>query len=349
MAGFELTVSNIEKENGDATSVYFELPDVLKPRFNWLPGQHISISLSADRSDNSHRNSRCYSISAPPGQPLRITVKAVKKGRVSTYINNALKMGDKVIVTPPSGRFVLSPDKTRRRTHYFFAAGSGITPIYSMLVSVLQKESESYVCLLYGNKDHKNTLFAEQLTQLQQTHADRLVVRDCHSSASWFRESPWRSSRIDAAAVQDFIKENPPYAQDCQYYLCGPGSFLPDVRQALRNIDVPDSRIHMESFGGKTADNIETGVSSKLTVQLKCRQHQVAVAKGQTLLRSMLDNNIAAPYSCEGGVCGTCRCKLRQGKVAMANNLVLDQSEVDKGDILACQSVALTEHVSIEY
>ncbi|MBO9491080.1 2Fe-2S iron-sulfur cluster binding domain-containing protein [Endozoicomonas sp. G2_1] len=344
MAWHQLTVAEVTKA-ADATSLSFDVPEHLLSTFSWLPGQHVRIKLVVD-GEELKRN---YSISAPVARPLQITVKAVNQGKVSGFINQRISVGDTLMISEPSGKFVLSPDNKLRRSHYFFAAGSGITPIYSMLVSMLEREPDSFGYLLYGNKNGKSTIFTDQLAQLAEQYSDRLVVSHCHSSPGWFSQSPWRSSRINAEAIHQFIQENPPYAQDTQYYLCGPGQFLPNVKQALNDIDVPDSRIHMESFGAGKTVLTTNSIEANLSVNLYGNKSQVSVKPGQKLLQAMLDQGIDAPYSCEGGVCGSCRCQLTKGKVDMVNNLALEAPEVEKGAILACQSLALTDDVAIEY
>ena len=345
MDWFELKVQDIKNETEDAVTVSFEVPSTIKNMFSWVPGQHVRLQLRVD----GQLISRNYSISSPKGRALAITVKHVYKGQGSGFINKKLKVGDALQVTPPMGSFILRPQAERRRSHYFFAAGSGITPIFSMLVSVLEQEPDSYAYLLYGNKDAKSTIFAEALDKLLEQYPNRLVICHCHSSPGWFSQSPWHSGRINFEAVHRFIQENPPYAQDAQYYLCGPGSFLPDVKQALRDIDVPKGRIHMESFGGVAAGFQSQAVEAELRVTLHGQDYSVAVAAGQTLLQAMLTAGINAPYSCEGGVCGTCRCSLVEGKADMNNNLILDEEEIKRGDILPCQAVALTKELSLRY
>lgn len=345
MKWFDLKVASVTKATESATTVTFSVPEEIENEFQWTPGQHITVQLNIENEVLS----RNYSISSPLSRVLSITVKAVKKGKVSNYINKSLKEGQTIKVSTPNGHFTLVPDTHLRRTHYFFAAGSGITPIYSMLISVLEGEPDSFACLLYGNKDTKRTIFSEELNDLAEKYEGRLSICHAHSSPSWFSASPWRTGRIDAIAIHQFIKENPPYAQDAHYYLCGPGSFLPDVKEALNAIDVPNRRIHMESFGGAIKSPSSESIEAKLEVSLQEQNYLLDVEPGQSLLQAMLKKGIDAPYSCEGGVCGTCRCKLKAGKVTMANNLVLDESQVNDGEILACQAIAQTEAVSIKY
>ncbi len=345
MDWFELPIASIKKATKSSTTVTFSIPESLLSIFNWSPGQHIRLQFPME----GEIECRNYSISAPLGKSLSITVKAVKNGKVSSYVNQSLTVGQSLNVSPPKGEFVLTPDSQSRRSHYFFAAGSGITPIYSMLVSMLDREPDSFAYLLYGNKDAKSTIFAEELAILEQQYSDRLTICHCHSSPGWFSTDSWRIGRIDERAVNDFIKENPPYAQDTQYFLCGPGSFLPDVKNALNTIDVPDRRIHMESFGGAASLSEMKSIEAELDVSLRGQKHKVNVNKGQSLLQAMVSQGVDAPYSCEGGLCGTCRCRLTTGKVEMANNLILSQGEVNAGEVLACQSYVQTDKISIKF
>ncbi|RLV59353.1 ketosteroid-9-alpha-hydroxylase [Parashewanella curva] len=345
MHWYDLTVSNISQETKDSVSVCFSIADNLKDLFHWKAGQHIRLQFEV-AGESYTRN---YSVSSDKPNKLRITVKKVKKGRVSTYINEGLSVGELVKATQPNGNFVLEPEQSKRRSHYFFAAGSGITPIYAMITSVLEKEANSFAYLLYGNKDGASTIFADELNQLEKKYSDRLVVQHCHSSPSWFKSSPWRTGRIDDKAVQAFISENPPYAQDCQYYICGPDSFIPNVKSALKGIDVPNNRIHSEYFGLGKPTELEGGVDADLQVLLNGEQHKLKVNAGESLLQAMLEAGINAPHSCEAGLCGTCQCVLEDGEVNMPNNSALEESEVKSGKILACQAVPHSPKLKVTF
>ncbi|WP_133406427.1 ferredoxin--NADP reductase [Parashewanella tropica] len=345
MNRYDLTVSDISQETKDSVSVYFSIPDSLKDLFHWKAGQHIRLQLEV----GEELFTRNYSISSSKPEELKITVKKVKKGRVSTYINEKLSIGETVKVTQPNGNFILEPEQSKRRSHYFFTAGSGITPIYAMLTSVLENEANSFVYLLYGNKDGASTIFSGELHQLEEKYSERLVIQHCHSSPSWFKSSPWRTGRVDDKAVQAFINENPPYAQDCQYYICGPDTFIPNVKSALKAIDVPDSRIHAEYFGLGKKTEVQGGMDADLQVELNGKKQQLKVNAGESLLQAMLEAGISAPHSCEAGLCGTCQCKLVEGEVNMPNNSALEESEVKSGIILACQAVPHSAALKISY
>ena len=217
-----LRVLKARAETKDATSLSFHVPPPLEKTFSWRPGQHLTVRF---RIDGVERR-RPYSISESPfgGGRLRVTVKRIRGGLVSNHINRNVVSGDVVDVMPPFGEFYLDPDVRRRRTLYFFGAGSGITPLYSMVRSVLVAEPHSVARLLYGNSDADTIIFADDLSRLEKDHEDRLTVRHVLSSPS--RRSSfryWRRGRITAGAVSGFIDTHPPYAQDARYYVCGAG------------------------------------------------------------------------------------------------------------------------------
>lgn len=344
----KLTVTEIHKEiGGAATSVFFAVPPNLSEQFHWQAGQHLTMRYVLD--DVEHR--RSYTISNPPCQPLRITTKRVPKGIVSNHIGDTLKPGDVVEVMPPFGGFKLAPEQLARRTHYFFAAGSGITPLYAMICDLLDKEPHSVAHLIFGNSKADQIIFREDLEALVQAQPDRFSLRHVLSAPSiWSWFTPWRTGRVDAKAVEAAVSETPPVAQDVQYWICGPGSMNADVRDALMSLDVPPNRIHMESFGDDTqvSDGV-SGVASTLKVTLGGITNDVPIAQDQTLLDAMRSANMPPPFSCQSGVCGACRAQLTKGEVHMRRHMALEDNEVAKGQILTCQSVAQTATLEVSF
>ncbi len=343
-----LTVAELRQEiGGDATSVTFTAPTGMEEHFQWQAGQHLPLRFLIDGQE--HR--RCYTISNPPDQPLRITVKRVKGGIVSNHIADRLAVGDCIQAQLPSGRFSLEPGHLKRRTHYFLGAGSGITPLFSMINTVLSSEPHSVAHLLYGNKNAKSIIFHEELDALTTAYPERFTVRHVLSSPSmWTWFSPWRSGRLDAATIATAIEETPPIAQDVQYWICGPGEMNKSTRSALLGLDVPANRIHMESFGGAAAvDTKVEGISATASITVNGGKHTVSVAAGQTVLEAALGAGLRPNYSCQSGVCGSCKARLKEGRVHMRAQMALDDKEVADGDILTCQSVAETETLIIEY
>lgn len=334
---------------GFAKSVYFEVPERLKDIFRWRAGQHLSLRFKL----NDVEVRRSYSISSSPlsGDPMRITVKRITGGLVSNHINDHIKSESNVDVMPPFGSFCLDADKNHRRTHYFFGAGSGITPLYSMLHSVISSEPHSVVHLLYGNKNEKKILFKEQLASLREINPQRISVSHVLSSPPLLSsDGYWRKGKIDGAAIESFINEYPPYAQNTQYYICGPGGMNQAVESALKNLDVPGNRIHTENYGSAIEiDNSITGMAATALVTLNGESHKVAIKENQTILEAVRQSGLTPPFSCESGVCGACRATCEEGSVHMRASMALEDAEIKQGAIVTCQSLAVSDKLKIRY
>lgn len=332
---------------GVARSVVFERPKALAAAFRWRAGQHITLRFRIGGEEVR----RSYSISSSPdaGDPLRITVKRVEGGLVSNYVNDSIEAGARVEVMPPFGGFVLDPAPQRRRTCYLIGAGSGITPLLAMLRSVLVAEPWSVVHLLYGNRDAASILFADDLSRLEAEHPGRLTVHHVLSRPGW-GAAGWRRGRIDAAAVEVWIAGNPPYAQDAQYFVCGPGGMNRTVVAALKDLDVPADRIHRESYGGAPkVDDTVAGMAATVEIVLEGRRSEVPLAAGQTLLAAARAAGPEPPFSCEAGVCGACRAKLVDGSVHLRSRAALTDEDAAAGFVLTCQAIATSPHVAICY
>lgn len=350
MSGFHsLTVAGIQQEaGGSATSVTFDLPPALAETFRWQAGQHLPVRF--ETAGREYR--RCYSISSPPGAPLRITVKRVKGGVVSNRISDSLAPGSTVEAMPPAGRFVLAPGALARRTHYFFAAGSGITPLFAMIRAVLDHEPYSAAHLIYGNRSARGIIFREELEALAAAFPDRFTLRHVLSTPRlWSGFTPWRSGRITRDAISAAFAGTPPVAQDVQYWICGPGTMNAGIRKALMELDVPAGRIRMESFGlsSPSGSTGPAGVAATASVTVNGSHREIPVAAGQTLLEAALASGLTPPHSCQSGVCGACRARLTSGRVEMRAQMALSSSEVEQGDILTCQSLAETSELAIVY
>ncbi len=345
-----LTVLDTREEiGGMAKTVMFDVPANLQEEFLWRPGQHLSFRFMV----NGDEQRRSYSISSSPytGAPLRITVKRVKEGIVSNHINDRVKQGDVIEVMPPNGSFCLDPRESERRTHYFFGAGSGITPLFSMLRSVMEAEPNSFAHLAYGNNNEKSILLEDEINATWEANPDRMTLHHVFSKLGWWSSADyWRSGKIDKAAIEALISENPPYAQDAQYYVCGPGGMNGAVKAALMSLDVPASRIHMESYGGTVdLDTSVEGVAAQAKITLGGETHSVDIAKGQTVLEAARQAGIKPPFSCGSGVCGTCRAKLKSGDVHMRARMALEDKDVAGGAILTCQSLPTSETLTLTY
>ncbi|PID95891.1 MAG: ketosteroid-9-alpha-hydroxylase [Alphaproteobacteria bacterium] len=343
-----LTVLDIREEiGGQAKTVIFEVSDW--DTWNWKAGQHLPIKLMI----NGEEVRRSYSISASPDTEdgLRITVKRVKGGLVSNHINDHIQPGDVIEAAVPNGQFTLEPGDTKRRTHYFFGAGSGITPLYAMLSSVVAAEPWSTIHLAYGNNNEQSILLDDEINAMWEAAADRMTVHHIFSNPGWWSASDyWRKGRIDQAAIEALFAENPPYAQDAQYYICGPGGMNKAVKQALMALDVPASRIHMESYGGAAElDTSFEGMASEVALTLNGATHTIDVAAGQTILKAAQTAGLTPPFSCQSGVCGTCRAKRMEGDIHLRSRAALDDTDIANGVVLTCQALPISERVSISY
>lgn len=347
----KLNVAAVREEiPGLARSLVFDVPATLAGTFRWRAGQHLTLQFQI----NGEEVRRTYSISEAPleNAALRVTVKRVQYGLVSNYINDNIVPGNVINVTPPFGSFFLKPDVRARRTYYFFAAGSGITPIYAMIRTLLAAEPYSVAYLVYGNADVRSTIFCAALTELEAVSAGCLVVRNVLSRRRfWSFEACWRRGRIDATAVAQFIAEHPPEAQDTQYFICGPGQMNTTVRTALRNLDVPESRIRLESYGGASTkmDLSVEGCESEARIMLNGQILQVSVKPRQTLLEAVRAAGGMPPYSCQSGVCGSCRAQITRGTVHMRSRMALEDKEIAGGAILTCQAVPTTPEVVLSF
>lgn len=326
---------------GEAKTVVFDAPGWV-----WAAGQHLPIRLMI----NGQEVRRSYSISAAPGSTLRITVKRVQGGLVSNHINDHLQPGDVIEAAAPAGRFTLQPGPLKRRTHYFFGAGSGITPLYAMLSDVVAREPQSAIHLAYGNASEKTILLQDEINARREQAAERMSVHHILSAPGWWSGAEyWRKGRIDEAAIEALFAENPPYAQDAQYYICGPGGMNTALRSALMALDVPANRIHMESYGGEVMDTSVAGVAAQAEITLKGTSHTLPVAAGQTLLDAIRAAGISPPFSCGSGICGTCRAQIIDGQVHMRTRAALENSDIAQGTILTCQSLPQTNKIKIIY
>ncbi|NER11848.1 2Fe-2S iron-sulfur cluster binding domain-containing protein [Leptobacterium flavescens] len=353
---YKLQITDLRKETADSVSVAFDLPYELYNEFNYKAGQYLTVKFTIGGEEVR----RSYSLCSSPvmEEPLRIGVKKVKGGLVSNHINDSLKVGDTVEVMVPEGRFTADIKEGNYKTYYLFSAGSGITPILSILRTVLFREPRSYVHMIYGNSNQESIMFQNELEQLQEQYFDRFVLVHSLSrpKSKWSdlwkssKDKPYLKGRIDKKTVSRFIGEYPPYAQNAEYYICGPGTMIQNTKEALKDMDVPGERIFTESFGGQTegADQ-DAWENATLIAHLDGEKIEVNVPKGKTLLRTLISQGKNPPYSCEGGVCSTCICKVKNGKVHMKNNLALTDEEVADGYALSCQSIPLTESVEIVY
>jgi len=356
---YKIPVSEKSFETKDSVSLHFKITDLPETFHKYHPGQHLTLRLTI--KDKEYR--RSYSMSSAPGQEtISISIKKVDDGIVSNYLFNTLNAGEQIELSGPEGHFFIKPDSAKRQNYYFFAAGSGITPIYSMIQSLLEDEPMSMVYLLYGNRTEEDIMFHEQLIALSQKYQDQFFVEFTLSRLKGnllpFLSSKkkiwdgWKG-RINKESIQKFFEKYPSRNLNSLYYLCGPGDFIDGTKSNLLLTQIDPKAIHAEYFtvpvhplNAAAIPNLD---QVRLIVHLNNKTHELQVPGSKKILDSILDAKLDAPYSCSSGACSTCMAKIIQGKVHMDVSLALEPEEIEQGYILTCQSRPLTELIEIKY
>ena len=350
-----LRVADIEPLTDDAVAVTFEVPEPLRADYRFDPGQHVTVR--AVLAGQEVR--RTYSICAPAGsRRLRIGVRRVAGGLFSTYATSGLAAGDTLEVATPTGNFRLLPEAAPAGRHLVaIAAGSGITPVLSIVASALAAEPATRVTLVYANRTTASVMFLEELADLKDRHPDRLHL--LHVLSREPVGSELSNGRLDADRLRTLLDGLiQPEGVD-EWYLCGPQSLVETAQRALAEHKVDPDRIHLELFQVAGAQPVArpvepgaapTGVGSQVTVVLDGRSSAFELAAdGPSLLDATLAVRADAPYACKGGVCGTCRALLVQGEVRMDTNYALEADELAAGFVLACQSHPVSERVRLDF
>lgn len=345
MAEFhKVHIQEIKQETADAVSIVFSIPENLKADFNFTAGQYVTLQ----KEINGETIRRAYSIcSTPASGEIRVAIKKVEKGVFSTYATSDLKVGDAIEITAPEGRFLLNPEV--HKNYIGFAAGSGITPILSMLKSVLIKEPTATFTLIYGNKSAKDTIFYEELNQLKETYIDRLKLHYIFS-----RENVKNNlrGRIDGNVTNYFVKNMYKETSFDAAYLCGPEQMIHEVSKTLENNKIAKENIYFELFTASVDEGAASKVKEGATEVIILLDDEVttfSMPQTDNILAASLRNNIDAPYSCQGGVCSSCLGKVTEGKAVMVKNSILTDGEIEDGFILTCQAHPTTPKITIDF
>ena len=345
MAEFhKVHIQEIKQETADAVSVVFSIPENLKANFNFTAGQYVTLQ----KEINGETIRRAYSIcSTPASGEIRVAIKKVEKGVFSTYATSDLKVGDAIEITAPEGRFLLNPEV--HKNYIGFAAGSGITPILSMLKSVLIKEPTATFTLIYGNKSATDTIFYKELNQLKETYIDRLKLHYIFS-----RENVKNNlrGRIDGNVTNYFVKNMYKETSFDAAYLCGPEQMIHEVSKTLENNKIAKENIYFELFTASVDEGAASKVKEGATEVIILLDDEVttfSMPQTDNILAASLRNNIDAPYSCQGGVCSSCLGKVTEGKAVMVKNSILTDGEIEDGFILTCQAHPTTPKITIDF
>jgi ring-1,2-phenylacetyl-CoA epoxidase subunit PaaE len=344
-----LPVTALERLTDEAVVVTFAVPPPLRALYTFSPGQHLTVRLP----EGDVR--RSYSICSTPAElagrgELRIGVKEVPGGAFSGFAVRALRTGDSVEVLPPLGHFTTAFAPDRVRGYGAVAAGSGITPVLSLIATGLAVEPQSRFTLVYGNRNARSVMFAEQLADLKDRYPTRLHL--IHVLSREPGEAPLLSGRIDADRMNRLLDALIPAEEIDEWFLCGPYGMVADIHGVLRRRGA--ATVHQELFFAEdapppAAPGPAVQVGAQATIVLDGRSTTVTVTPGERVLDAALRVRPELPYACKGGVCSTCRAKLVSGEVAMARNYALEPDEVAAGFVLTCQSTPLTERLVVDY
>lgn len=342
----KLRVKEVRRETVDAVSVAFEVPDELKNEFEFLPGQYITVQ--KDLQDSLLR--RAYSIcSSPQSGELRVAIKEVEKGRFSQFANKVLKQGDYMDVAGPEGRFVLEPDPENIKDYMAIAAGSGITPVISMIKAVLEKEKNSRFALIYGSKSGEKTIFKDELDQLVDASNGRLKVQYVYSQII---SDKALFGRIDQNLIKDLLKGEFSDWSIARFFLCGPEEMIDSAKEVLVSYGVKQDDIKFELFTSTSYKKEVTKSlkgNAEISIILDDEETTFEMRMDEIILDVAIAKGLDAPYSCQGGVCSSCLARVVEGKALMEKNTILDDDEIEEGLILTCQAHPTTSSIKIDY
>ncbi len=343
----ELTVAQVDRLCADAAAVTFDVPAQLAEDFRFAPGQSLTLRRFVGGRDER----RSYSICAPAGRPLRIGVREVPGGALSGWLVNEVRPGDRIEVQPPSGTF--TPDLTVPGRHVLIAAGSGITPVLSITASALAG-SRSDATLLYGNRRADTVMFADEIADLKDAYPQRLQL--AHVLSREPQEVELFSGRLDAARLRLLLPALCDVASVDHWWLCGPYGLVTDAMAVLSELGVPAGRVHRELFyvedtPPEPEQHAEAPVTGgcQATIILDGRRTTARIPTGTPVLDGAQRARPDLPFACKGGVCGTCRARLVSGEVRMRRNFALEQAELDAGFVLTCQSLPVTDELTVDY
>lgn len=353
---YPLKVKDVRPETADCVSVSLEVPAELAGQFRFAPGQYLTFRRHFEDAEVRRSYSIC---SSPKDGELRVAVKKVEQGKFSTYAHSELKAGDILDVMPPLGNFVIKQPATGQKEYLAFAAGSGITPIMSIMKHVLEDEPNSSFTLVYGNRSKNSIIFREAIEALKNKYMQRLRI--FHVLSREYMDIPLFSGRINAEKCEEFCKTLIDISTINEAFICGPEEMILSVRQKLIDLGMPSGNVHMELFTSPDQPKAahekwvsghkgDSGPKSKVSITLDGVTFDMEIGfNDESILDAALKNGADLPYACKGGVCCTCRAKVIEGEVEMEVNYALEHDEIEKGFVLTCQSHPRTERVVIDF
>ena len=337
-----LTVSNLKQETLNSVVVSFKVPPSLKNQYTFKAGQYLTLSSNI----NGEKIKRSYSIcSSPQSQNLQVGVKAIENGVFSNYVNDALREGDSIEVSIPEGRFVL--ENNTQANYCAFVAGSGITPLMSIISDVLEHSENNLFILGYGNKTKASTMFSSAINELKSRYPKRFF---CYNIYSQENNSEANFGRIDSSFINYVLKQHPQISFE-KILLCGPENMIENSKDTLEKLNYPDSKVLYELFFSKSVLEKDNKKGNGSTAKIIYDEEilDLDVPEKMTILDAALQKNIDVPYSCQGGVCSSCIAKITSGSATMIQNNILTDSEIEEGLVLTCQAVPETKEITVDF
>ncbi|MFI9649069.1 2Fe-2S iron-sulfur cluster-binding protein [Streptomyces sp. NPDC052040] len=352
MARFHpLPVAAVDRLTDDSVALTFTVPPALREEYRHTPGQHLALRRTADGTEVRRTYSICSPAPAADGAgpaTLTVGVRLVDGGAFSTYALKEIAVGDELEVMTPAGRFTLEPAPG---LYAGIVGGSGITPVLSIVATLLEREPRARFCLVRSDRTAASTMFLEEVADLKDRHPERFQLVTVLSREE--QQAGLPTGRLDQERLSGLLPALLPVDRVAGWFLCGPYGLVQSAERALRGLQVPRTRIHEEIFhvdaGSTVAAPAPVPVHSTVTARLDGRGGTWPVADGESLLETVLRNRADAPYACKGGVCGTCRAFLVSGEVRMDRNFALEPEETEAGYVLACQSHPVTEKVELDF
>lgn len=352
-----LTVAELQRETDDSVCLTLAVPPELKDKFRFRQGQYLTFRRELDDQEVRRSYSICSGVDE---EALRVAVKAIPGGRFSTFANDVLRVGDVLEVLPPTGTFSTVLDPTQDRNYLCIAAGSGITPILSIVKSILAVEAASHVTLLYGNQGVATIMFREALDRLKNRYMSRFQL--IHVLSREKRDVDILNGRIDNRKGAQLCRHLLDLDSVDEFFLCGPESMIAEVSRGLRGSGIDERKIHYELFGASAEDAAVAmvrhqerarrfgGRTCAVTVKADGRETRLELTPdGQNILDAALEAGVDLPYACKGGACATCKARLVRGEVDMDVRHALEDGEIAAGFILSCQAHPVSAEVYIDF